>query len=153
MKGDTCSLAKAQAVLLLLWAVCCLSVFLLILSQTSRASVYNGREGEVWNWLFSNILPSTGLLFGWVVGRMHKKPEDQQVSRISVIAIIVVACLYLLLLIFVVGRAPVWGSPDPLSSLKNSTVFLSVFQGLVATGLASMFGGLKAEPPTTQSTP
>jgi uncharacterized membrane protein len=92
---------------------------------------------EVWNWFSQFVLPGLTLLGGaWTVSA---SPNDQkEIDNKPVFWVAVALSGFYLILLYIVVASQV-GTAQPVNQLKDSGLFLGIFQALVIGVLGKFF--------------
>src|SRR5687768_14049340 len=131
----TITLSGSRIVLTIVWAIGFVIPLLILASQTYFGTVYHGKEAEAWSWFIPNIVPTVGVIIATLASTAFEMdPAEKPVSVAFFGVTVGVSVLYVALFILVFALTPLTDSP-PLETLKRSSLFLGVIQGVVTTCL------------------
>jgi len=121
--------------LLTLWFPAILLVLILLILQTSGPK-YGDNAGKVWWWFSQTVLPLSLLLILLYV-RAQRSVYSTIPGTIRWLSILLV-CAYFLTILFTLIFQP-FIAVDAITNLKNSTIYLLIFEGLIMTFLGLTF--------------
>ena len=131
------SFEKCKKNLALLWFIASGLLFVLMLVQTFTDK-HGETVNEVWSWLLGAVLPTLSLMVGAFVASFGREEEDRKVGSFLYRLPFGLSLFYLLVVASVFLVQPGTGKPA-IELMKQSAVYLTAFQGLVAAVLGVFF--------------
>jgi hypothetical protein len=136
------SWAKGKKYLATLWYAGSGAMFLVILIQ-SIIGRYGENVNEVWEWFLPTILPTLSLIISiLVMDTLGKGTKIKTVDKFMFRLALSISALYLAVLASTILMSP-FASLPPVALMKQSTLWLAPFQGLVTAALGAFFMGGK----------
>jgi hypothetical protein len=133
------TLRRGRIVLAVVWGIGFIIPMLILAIQTYVGTVYHGKESEAWNWFAPNIVPTIGLIVATFTATAFETAKaDKAVAMPFFILTLLLSMLYVIAFISIFLLEPLTNSP-PLETLKRSSLFLGIIQGLVTTTLGVFF--------------
>jgi hypothetical protein len=131
-------MAKCRKVLALLWFGAGGVLFSIFVLQTTLGK-YGDQASEAWGWLLPAILPTLSLILGILVADAQAgHSQTLRADRFLFILSVILSAGYLLAV-----SAPIFLQPfvslSPVDLMKQSTLWLSPFQGLVSGAIGAFF--------------
>ena len=124
--------------LAIIWLVCSSILFAILIAQTIFKH-YGDKGGEAWSWFLPMIMPTLTLMITVVVSDYLDKTISAPVEgrfMYVLCALLSVSYLFVLGLTFFLSPLSPW---TPLELMKQSSLYLGPFQGLVAGALGAFF--------------
>lgn len=130
---------RCQQKLAALWFIGGGFTFTMVVVQTLLGH-YGQQASDAWAWLSPAIFPTLALMIAVLARHAH---PDATVDRFFFRLSFGLSSGYLLLLNAVVLMQPLQSGVAPAEVLKQTSIFLGPFQGLVTASLAVFFGQAK----------
>lgn len=121
--------------LVTLWFPAMLLLLLLLIAQTIGGK-FGNNAGQAWWWFSQTVLPLTLLLVLLYV-RAQRSVYSTVPGTVRWLSISLIV-VYFISILFPLFFQPL-SSLDPISNLKNSTIYLLIFEGLIMTFLGLTF--------------
>jgi len=121
--------------LLTLWFPAILLVLILLILQTS-GNKYGEHVGKAWWWFSQTVLPLSLLLI-LIYVRAQRSVYSTIPGTTRWLSILLI-CVYFVSIFFPLVFQP-FSSIDAITNLKNSTIYLLIFEGLIMTFLGLTF--------------
>lgn len=133
------TLKSSRNLLTLIWIVGFLPPFFILAARTYFGSYYGDNDKEAWSWFTPNIVPTLGVIIGTVASSaVGKQTEEKTVDSFFFKLTVALSILYLTVFNLIFILEPLSDSP-PLETLKRSSLFLGIAQGLVTSALGAFF--------------
>jgi len=124
--------------LAIIWLICSGILFVILIVQTIFKH-YGEKAAEAWSWFLPMIMPTLGLIIAVLVRDFRDATtEVPAASRFMYVlcALLSISYLFVLGLTFLLSPFSPW---TPLELMKQASLYLGPFQGIVAGALGAFF--------------
>jgi len=139
MTNTKIEFSAAKKKIAVLWFIFVGCIFVLMFIQTMTGK-YEDKDTEAWGWLFPSVIPTLSLILS--VFLFDIQSEDSKVFNIDRFyfrLVFFLSIFYLSVILLILLIQPLLNDQPLISLMKNSSIYLGPFQGVISGAMGLFF--------------